>query len=411
MITATRVAGQGLSPIRRMSLGAPPDAINLGLGEPGWAMPDLGAPAGPTPLAYGPNTSDPELVRAIGRYAGALAGGSTPSDTSAPVTAGHGQSPGLSPDQVMVTAGSQAALFALFSAYVEPGSVVLVPDPGFVAYPTLARMCGATPVGYPLGAGGDLDAEALADALGAHPHTSLVVLNHPANPTGGVASAAALEQVARRCDERDVLLVSDEVYAELWVDERPTSLREVTDNGVALGSMSKAFAAPGLRIGWATGDPDVLAPARLVHNAMTTAPSRLSQAAALALLESAEQVLPAAREEIRTRWETVDVIAPHLCRSARRIVGERHPATLPRTAGRVGFYLWLPLPHDVEEHGRSDAATTETFALRLRDEGGVTTIPGTAFGPRGAGFLRVSLGGPIAELEEGLRRLAPWWKA
>ncbi len=388
MRTASRVAGQGLSPIRRMTLGAPPDAINLGLGEPGWPLPTGQAARpdeGSADLSYGPNTSDPALVEAIAGYAQAR-GSAT-----------------VGPDGVMVTAGSQAALFALFQAYAEPGSAVLAPDPGFVAYPTLARLCGATPVGYPLGPDGDLDADALLAVLGEHGHTSLVVLNHPANPTGGLASADALDRVAEACAERDVLLVSDEVYAELWVDGPPASLRDVTHTGVVLGSMSKAFGAPGLRIGWVTGDPEVLAPARLVHNAMTTAPSRLSQRAALALLGAAGEVLPAAREQLRLRWDAVERLAAS--GKGHRSLGDGPPKARSRDAARAGFYLWLPLPGDV------DPNDTEAFALRLRDEGGVTTIPGTAFGVRGSGFLRVSLGGPVEDLEEGLRRLAPWWKA
>ncbi|WP_299449821.1 pyridoxal phosphate-dependent aminotransferase [uncultured Serinicoccus sp.] len=393
MRPATRVAGQGLSPIRRMSLDAPADTVDLGLGEPGWPAPDAGpraAVAAPS-LGYGPNTSDPALVRAVAGYA------SSPAHD-------------VAPEQVMVTAGSQAALFALFQAWVEPGSTVLVPDPGFVAYPTLARMCGATPVGYPLTADGDLDAEALVAALGEQPHTSMVVLNHPANPTGGLASTQALSRVAEACAERGQLLVSDEVYAELWVDRRPASLRDVSAAGVVLGSMSKAFAAPGLRIGWALGDPEVLAPARLVHNAMTTAPARLSQAAALGLLLAADEVLPAAREEIRVRWETVDRVAPEFLTSGHRLLGDGHQNPMSRTVTRAGFYLWLALPEPLGRAACADPAGTEAVALRLRDEAGVTTIPGTAFGPRGAGFLRVSLGGPVDVLEEGLRRLAPWWE-
>ncbi|MFK5690614.1 pyridoxal phosphate-dependent aminotransferase [Ornithinimicrobium sp. LYQ92] len=377
MNPAARVAGQGLSPIRRMSVGAPAGTVDLGLGEPGWALP---APArralaglgtddrSQEPLPYGPNTSDPGLVEAIGTFTGRTA-----------------------PAEVMVTSGSQAALFALFSAYVDPGTVVLVPDPGFVAYPTLARLCGARPVGYPLDEDGDLDADALVRVLGEHPHTSMVVLNHPSNPTGGLAGPAALERVAQACVRRDVLLVSDEVYAELWLQDAPASLHDAAgpEAGVVLGSVSKAFAAPGLRVGWAVGTEQVLAPARLVHNAMTTAPARPSQVAAHALLEAAGEVLPAAREQLRRRAGTVGQLAPGL----------------PGRPVRAGLYLWLPVPAGV------DPGETEAFALRLRDEGGVTTIPGTAFGARGAGFLRVSLGGPTDDLEEGLRRLAPWWKA
>lgn len=411
MSPASRVAGMGLSPIRAMAVGAPPGTVSLGLGEPGWPLPaparealaTVGAATGA--MSYGPNTGAPDLVEAIAAF--------------------HGATQPVSPEQVMVTSGSQAALFALFQTHVEPGTTVLVPDPGFVSYVSLTRLCGADPVGYPLAPGGHLDAEALVETLAAQPHTSMVVLCHPANPTGGMASAAALSRVAEACAERGVLLVSDEVYRELWVDERPPSLHDVTGigdgigGGVVLGSMSKAFGAPGLRVGWAVGDPEVLAPARVVHNAMTTAPAQPSQAAALALLGAADEVLDEARAHVRARWEVAQRVAPDLLALATPATPTT-PSPSEGHAGRAGIYLWLPVPEALDAPSplpatRSVRETspdpTLALALRLRDEGGVTTVPGSAFGPRGAGFLRVSLGGPIDELEEGLRRLAPWWKA
>lgn len=371
----TRAGGLTLSPIRRMSVGAPPGTVDLGLGEPGWPLPEVardallttGRSAGALP--YGPNAGRPDLVEAIAAL--------------------HG----TAPEQVMLTSGSQAALFALFTTYAAPGTSVLVPDPGFVSYPSLARLAGADPVPYPLGPGGDLDSEALVRTLATTRHTSVVVLNHPANPTGGTAGAAALAAVADACAAAGALLISDEVYRELWLGERPAGLHDVAGvgSGVVLGSTSKAFGAPGLRVGWAVGDPDLLAPARIVHNAMTTAPAQPSQAAALALLAAADDVLPQARDQVRRRWETVRRVAPHLGRRG--------------STARAGFYLWLPTPPGVV------VDDTEAFALRVRDESLVTTVPGSAFGARGAGHLRVSLGGPLDELEEGLRRLAPWWEA
>ena len=392
MSPSSRVSGFGLSPIRRMAVGAPPGTISLGLGEPGWDLPaparDALAEAGHAQgaLPYGPNASSPDLVDAV-------------TDHHA---ASH-RIPGLHPDQVMVTSGSQAALCALFLTHVEAGSTVLLPDPGFVSYASLARLCQAEPVGYRLGPGGVLDAALVEEALAAHPTTSLVVLNHPANPTGACADADELRTVAEACASRGVLLVSDEVYAELWLGARPASLHDVAGvgAGVVLGSVSKAFGAPGLRVGWAVGAPEVLAPARIVHNAMTTATAQPSQAAATALLLSAGRVLPAAREEVRLRWQTLAVHAPQLLDLADRAAG--------RSAGdpRAGFYLWLPVPEGV---GRGPAETEE-FALRVRDTSRVTTVPGSAFGAGGAGHLRVSLGGPVPELVEGLARLAPWWEA
>lgn len=449
MSPTSTAAGLGLSPIRRMALGAPAGTISLGLGEPGWALPEVAREAlarvarEDAAMPYGPNTSSPELVAAVADHHAASHG--IPSAAGIESLAAQQ----VSPDQVMVTSGSQAALFALFLAHVDAGSTVLVPDPGFVSYRSLAAICRAEAVGYPLGAGGTLDAAAIVATLEEHPGVSMVVLNHPSNPTGACASAEQLALVAEACAARSVLLVSDEVYRELWVGERPVSLHDVAgvEAGVVLGSVSKAFGAPGLRVGWAVGSPDVLAPARILHNAMTTATAVPSQAAALALLQAADEVLPAAREELRLRWETVARVAPELLaladgatshppspdrasrrdpfsphRASRRdrfsphrafrrdrfgpterLVGTSHASEAPRP--RAGLYLWLPLPAD------TDPVRTEEFALTVRDTSRVTTIPGSAFGPRGAGHLRVSIGGPIPELEEGLARLAPWWKA
>jgi aspartate/methionine/tyrosine aminotransferase len=381
-----------------MAVGAPPDAVSLALGEPGWPMPAVarqalaaaGAEDGPMP--YGPNASSPELVTAVAGWHAAA----------------HGI-PALSPDQVMVTSGSQAALFALFSAHVEVGSTVLVPDPGFVSYRSLAHLCQARAAGYRLGAGGALDADLVAAALDAHDDVSLVVLNHPANPTGGMASAAALAAVAEVCARRGVVLVSDEVYRELYVGERPAGLHDVAgaEAGLVLGSVSKAFGSPGLRVGWAVGAPELLAPARIVHNAMTTAPARPSQAAAAALLRDADRVLAEARAHVRDRWDLLERVAPELLALSSPDTPGGGPPPPPDTwgGGRAGFYLWLPVPDDVAPEETTD------FALRVRDLSRVTTVPGDAFGPAGAGYLRVSLGGPLDELSEGLARLAPWWKA
>ncbi|WP_289018314.1 pyridoxal phosphate-dependent aminotransferase [uncultured Ornithinimicrobium sp.] len=412
MTVAARVDGLAVSPIRRMAVGAPEGTLSLALGEPGWPMP---APArrslehqGRTdgPLPYGPNSSSPELVAAV---------------------AGQHGIP-LAPEEVMVTSGSQAALFALFHAHVEAGSAVLVPDPGFVAYRSLAQLCQAQPVGYALGPGGALDVDlveaALGEALRSGRPVSVVVVNHPANPTGGLADAESLRRVAELCARHGAVLVSDEVYRELWVGAggQPGGLHEVAGlaAGVVLGSVSKAFGAPGLRVGWAVGPAELLAPARVVHNAMTTAPARPSQDAATALLTSAGEVLPAARREVARRWDVLAEVAPELLALADAAAGRpdarpaagtgscsgQQPAagTGSRSRSRAGFYLWLPLPAYV------DPAGTTAFALRVRDESLVTTVPGDAFGPRGAGFLRVSLGGPVDALVEGLVRLAPWWE-
>ncbi|MDP3178707.1 MAG: pyridoxal phosphate-dependent aminotransferase, partial [Spirochaetaceae bacterium] len=282
------------------------------------------------------------------------------------------------------------ALFALFQAWLDPFDEVLVPDPGFLAYPILARLSGAVSVPYPLGPDGSFDAGAFEASLAAHPFAKAAVMNHPANPTGAGATVQDFERASRACEAREVLLLSDEVYGELHLGSRPPSLADASSKGVVLGSLSKAWGAPGLRVGWAIADPEILAPARLVHNYMVTSLARPSQDAAIALLKASSEILPAARSELAARWAA-------LSESLREELGIS--CELPSGA----FYYWLPLP----EAARADPTA---FCLRVRDEGGVITVPGIAFGERGRGHARLSYAAAPDSIKEGVRRLAPFWR-
>jgi len=355
------------SPIRALSEGAPPDAVPMGLGEPGWALPEparLALAQQQGACAYGPNAGLPGLRDAVAAFHGAKT------------------------DQVMLGCGSQGVLYALFQAWLEPGDAVLVPDPGFLSYPALARLAGAEPVGYALAADFSLDPVAFRAALDRTPEAKVAVVNHPGNPTGAGCTARALAEVAQACAARGILLLSDEVYRELCLGERAPSLREVSETGLVLGSVSKAWGAPGLRVGWAIGDPAWLAPARLVHAYMVTAPARPAQLAAQALLEASAGVLLEARAHLWRRWEAFA-----------EAYGEAFGEAPKPSAG--GFYHWQALPAGV--------ADPLAFCLRLRDEGGVVVVPGLAFGPGGRGHVRLSYAGDPAQIREGLRRLAPFW--
>lgn len=374
MTPAGRMEGLGLSLIRAMNHGAPAGCVSLGLGEPSWDLPIEGRSAlarwaaGEGPCSYGPNAGLPELRAALCSLCGARE------------------------EELLVAAGSQGALFALFLAWAGPGDQVLLPDPGFVAYPTLARLAGAESVFYSLADDFSLDPGRFRASLKASPRAKLAVINHPANPTGSGASREALDAVARACRERGMVLVSDEVYRELYLDSRPAGLLDcgVRPGCVALGSMSKAFGAPGLRVGWAYGDSDVLAPARLVHNSMVSCLSRPAQVAAVALIEASDEVFRKARAELAPRWKS-------FLDSSREVLGWDPP----EPSG--GFYAWLPLP-------RNALADPKAFCLRVREEGGVIVIPGVAFGDAGAPYVRASWAGRPDDIREGLLRLAPFWR-
>ncbi|MGB5952668.1 MAG: pyridoxal phosphate-dependent aminotransferase [Ornithinimicrobium sp.] len=365
-----RTHGLSTSLIRSFAAAAPDGNISLALGEPGWSLPHnareaLARWAGEVGrCAYGPNQGMPEL-RAVLRARLEV-----------------------SDEHLMITAGSQAALFAVITAHVRAGDQVWVPNPGFPAYRTLVHLAGGITCEYPLAADGSLDASALIDALenrlrqtGQHP--AMLVLNHPSNPTGGGASVTELSRVVEMCEQRDIIVLSDEVYRELPTQDIQPSVRSVSERPIVTESVSKAWAAPGLRVGWASGPPELLAPATLVHNAMNTAPAMPSQVAATALLADSDQVLKHSGEELRARWDLFE---------------QHAPAGLTDVRPAGGFYSWVPVPLLSQ---RCDG-----WAIGLRDHGGVSVVPGSAFGSAGAGRVRISVGGPRDELVEGLARIA-----
>lgn len=369
MQPSSRISSIKPSPIRAITDGTPSGAIPLGLGEPTWDLPEAARKAllrPPGPCAYVPHAGLSELRKALAAFYGCAL------------------------DQVLVTTGSQGALSCLFQAWVKPGTKVLVPDPGFVAYPALAGISGAEVVRYPLSVDRfRLDGAALAKVLDATEDVSAVILNLPSNPTGGGGSLEQLRIAAEACAKRDLLLISDEVYRDLHFGQRPPSLRDVTDRGVVVSSVSKGWGAPGLRVGWALGDPAWLAPVRVAHGYAVTGTATPAQWAALALIEDSERVLAEARAAIRGRWEA-------LAAALKTELGQE--AAPPDGT----FYHFMAMP----ERAWADPTA---FALRLRDEAGVVMIPGFAFGEGGRRHMRLSFAATPEQLQEGVRRFAPYW--
>lgn len=369
MQPSARLSAIKPSPIRAITDGTPPGAIPLGLGEPTWDLPEVARQAllrPPGPCAYVPHAGLTELRRALAGFYR------------------------CSVDEVLVTTGSQGALSCLFQAWIKPGSKVLIPDPGFVAYPALAGLAGAEAVPYPLSADRfRLDGTALVRVLEATEDVSAVILNLPSNPTGGGGGLEDLKRVADACARRDVLLISDEVYRDLHFGTPPPSIREVTDRAVVVSSVSKGWGAPGLRVGWAIGDPAWLVPTRVAHGYAVTGTATPAQWAALALIEDSARVLAEARAAIRLRWEA-------LAEALRSELGQ----SVPPPDGT--FYHFMALPE------RAWADPTG-FALKLRDEAGVVLIPGIAFGEGGRRHVRLSFAATPEQLREGVRRFAPHW--
>ncbi|HEU4595243.1 MAG TPA: aminotransferase class I/II-fold pyridoxal phosphate-dependent enzyme [Pyrinomonadaceae bacterium] len=366
---ARRLRGIQKSMIRQVFDRARPGSINLGLGEP-----DL-----PTPEV---------IRRAAVRVIEEEQNGYT-SHAGLPllrerVAADYPQLE-ATPEQVIITAGSQEALYLALLTLVDEGDEVLLPDPGFVAYPTIVRMAGGRPVFYQLPAAGGFAFDAESFRRSITPRTKVVVLISPSNPTGRVLTRADFGAMAGALKDSQAYVVSDEIYRELYyTEERPASVSEVQpERTLVIGGLSKSMNMTGWRLGWLCGDADVIKSALVLHGYVTTCASTVSQKAALAAwTEEAEAARADSRRIFRERRDhLLSLLSSEL--------------NLRAVAPDGAFYTMV----DVRDYGDS-LSVAETFL-----EHGVVTVPGAAFGAEGEGFLRVSFCADLPVLAEGVRRM------
>ncbi|MEK6279494.1 MAG: pyridoxal phosphate-dependent aminotransferase [Acidobacteriota bacterium] len=291
----------------------------------------------------------------------------------------------LSTDQVIITAGSQEAMYLALMTMVEADDEVLIPNPGFVAYPTITRMAGGHPTYYKLPATKDFSFDLDDFKRQISSKTKVVVVTSPSNPTGRSFTNEELGEIAQAVTESgcDAFIISDEIYRDLYYgDERPGSVSEFYPRTVVISGLSKSMSMTGWRLGWILGDDAVIRAAHLLHGYVTTCASTVSQKAALVAwsTEATE-----ARQQIRVTFhERRDHLLALLRGGGLRCV-------TPDGA----FYTMV----DVARYGSS-----MEVAEKLLDFG-VVTIPGNAFGSESEGFLRVSFCADLPMLEEGVKRM------
>jgi aspartate/methionine/tyrosine aminotransferase len=291
----------------------------------------------------------------------------------------------LSTDQVIITAGSQEAMYLALMILVETGDEVLIPNPGFVAYPTITRMAGGVPTFYRLPAGKDFSFDLDDFKRQISSKTKVIVCTSPSNPTGRTLTNEELRAMAQAVEESGshAFIISDEIYRDLYyAGERPGSISEFYPRTVVISGLSKSTCMTGWRLGWILGDETVIRAAHLLHGYVTTCASTVSQKAALAAWsdEATE-----ARRQIRDTF--------HQRRD--------HLLALLRTSGLRcitpdgAFYTML----DVSPYGSSLEVAEAILA------GGVVTVPGDAFGDEAEGFLRCSFCADLPVLAEGVKRI------
>jgi aspartate/methionine/tyrosine aminotransferase len=363
-----RLQGIEKSVIRQVFDRAQPGSLNLGLGEPDLPTPDVIRKAAVRAIieeqnGYTSHAGLPALREKVASEYPYLEGRS---------------------ERVVITAGSQEALYLALLTLVDEGDEVLLPNPGFVAYPTIVRMAGGTSRFYrlPRENGFTFDVDEFRRAL--TPRTKVVVCISPSNPTGRILTNEDLAAITNVLRDHGAYLISDEIYRDLYyTTERPGSLSSVYDRTIVISGLSKSMSMTGWRLGWVCGDEDLIRAMLVLHGYVTTCASTVSQKASLvAWSDEAEAARAGFRETFRVRRD-------HLLGLIESELGLR--AVAPDGA----FYTML----DVSEYGAS-----MKVAEALLDEK-VITVPGAAFGSEAEGFLRVSFCAELEMLEEGIKRI------
>ena len=356
--------------IRKISDRAKPGSISLGLGEP-----DL-----PTPEV---------IIREAIRVIQEEKNGYT-LQAGLPVLreliAGDYPQLNLTKDQVIVTAGSQESLYLILRTLIEEGDEVLMPDPGFIAYPMITKMVGSREVRYRLPAKNDFSFDVDDFRSKLSPRTKAVICISPSNPTGRALSTTDLQAMAEAMASggSDAFIISDEIYRELYYTaERPPSISEFYPRTIVISGLSKSMRMTGWRIGWLAGDAEVIRAALVLHGYVVTCASSISQKSALAAWSDEAA---AAREEYRAIFHRR---RDHLLGLLRDQLGLR--CVTPEGA----FYIMV----DVSKYG------DEMRVAEAGLEQGVVTIPAAAFGTESRGYLRISFCADEERLSEGVRRL------
>ena len=352
------------------------DILALSIGEPEVPPPALMAEAAKAALdrgriGYTNGPGEPELrQRLAARY-----------------TRRTGRS--FETDQILVTSGTQNALYLALQTLAGPGDEVLVTDPLYATYEGLVRASGATPVFVPLHPDRQFHL-ATADVVAAiTPRTVALLLNSPHNPTGAVLSAAEIAAIGALATQHDFWLISDEVYEELVFDgvAFASALDDpaLADRTVAVASLSKSHAAAGYRAGWLVGPSDFCAAALpLTETELFGLPPFIQDAAAAVLAQGPSTIAPTMRANYARRARLVHD----------GLDGVGGLRVMRPAAGMFAL---------VDVRGRQQ--TGLEFGQHLFDAAGVAVMPGDSFGSVLAGFIRVSLTVEDTQLQQALDRI------
>lgn len=293
------------------------------------------------------------------------------------------------PEEILIGSGAISVLCLACTAILDIGDEVLLPDPGWANYSGLIMQVGAVPVPVRVKEenGFMYDLEDLRAAI--TPKTKMILINSPSNPTGGVASAENLRQIADLVKEKDLYVLTDEIYHELlWSDEPYTSIASfpgMKERTLIVDGFSKKYAMTGFRLGYGAGPEEVIATmTKLLENVLSSVNEGIQWGGVAALTGDQSPV-----EEMKEQY-----------RRRRQIIVEGLNA-IDRISCLAPMGAFYAFPN-ISKTGLS----SRDFAIRLLKEKHTVVVPGTGFGEGGEGFVRISYATSEENIREGLKRIA-----
>lgn len=358
------------SGIRKMLGLVKPGTINLSIGEPNIEPPAnvraaLKRAVDENRSNYGPSGGIPELREAIANRL-------------------RGSWKSVNKENVVVTVGATEALFATAQTFYEKGDEVLVPDPGFMLYAAHAMLFGVRPVPYSLdGKNGFRPSEDELKKL-ISSKTKAIIVNSPSNPTGHALQRSDVKMMSDLARDRDVTIISDEVYDELTFDRPHESFLGSADKLIYINSFSKTYSATGWRLGYVAAEEPVAKKLELMSYHILACPPTVTQHAALEALKPetavfVKKMVAEFRERRDLMVKGINAIPGFHC---------------PSPEGTIYVFPSYDFKMDSARMGK------------LLVDNGVVTVPGITFGAMGEHHLRMCLGAKRSDLEEALKRIA-----
>lgn len=355
-----------------------PDAISLGVGEPDFITPWHIRQAAMDSIrngetAYTSNAGDPKLRKAIARY--------------------MEERFSLSYDpmgEIIVTVGASEAIDLAMRAIINPGDEVIIPDPSYVSYVPNVLMVHGVPVPVKTKAENDFRITPQEIEASITSKTKAIILPYPNNPTGAVMEKHHLEEIAKVIKKHDLIVISDEIYAELSYGINHVSIASIDgmkERTILINGFSKAFAMTGWRVGFVCAPKDVLSMMLKVHQYVIMCASTMSQAAALDALERA---FTDGFKDVKHMQEDYDM--------RRRVIYKAlNEMGLSSFEPKGAFYIFPCI--------KSTNRTSEQFATDLLKSQHVAVVPGTAFGESGEGYVRCSYASSLKNISEAMDRI------